>query len=86
MVYVQGFSLFKIAVALFLVAKTIIAEGHHVFAVNLVAHLKVVFPYQEVGQGDGEIVHPYLVEEMLLAIVDQLVETAVRPSLSSAIP
>ena len=35
-----------------------------------------VVPDEQVGQRDGEIVHRHMVEEVLLAIVDELVEQA----------
>ena len=44
---------------------------------NFVAYLEVVFPNQQVGQGNCEVVHAYLIEEVVLAVVDELVEASV---------
>ena len=56
-----------IAAAVLLVAKAVVAQSHHVLAVNVVARLQRVFPYQQVGQRDGKVVHADGVEQMLLA-------------------
>ena len=74
MVHVERVNVIGIAAAVLLVAKAVVAQSHHVLAVNVVARLQRVFPYQQVRQRDGKVVHADGVEQVLLAEVYQAVE------------
>src|SRR5574344_433434 len=57
---------------------SVIAQCHHIFAVNQVLAIQTVIPNQQVGQGHGEIIHAHMVVKMVLTVVYQFVESAVR--------
>ena len=48
--------------------------------------VKALVPDEQVGQRHGEVVHGLLLEHMLLAIVDQAVETSVGCVVESQLP
>ena len=76
MVVVKGFHLFQIFECLVLVAQTIVAEGKHILAVDKVLRVERVLPYQQVGQRHSEVVHDWMLEDVLFAVVDELMEQA----------
>ena len=66
----------EVTLGMCLVAQTGVAEGEHEEAVYAVLLVEVAIPNLKVGQRDGEVVHHLRFEEMLLAVADELVETA----------
>lgn len=72
----------EVTLGMCLVAQTSVAEGEHEEAVDAVLLVEVAIPNLKVGQRDGKVVHHLRLEEMLLAVADELVETAM--SLGSA--
>src|SRR2546429_8010489 len=57
--------------------KTEMTESHHIETVHLVSPVQIILEYQKVRQRDGEIVDFYVVEQVLLPVIDQLIEAAV---------
>ena len=55
------------------IAQADVSEGQHEVAMDGVLLLQVAVPDEQVGQRDGEIVHRLLLENVLLAVVDELV-------------
>ena len=59
------------------------AHSQGKFAVNKVLRIERVLPDQQIGQRDCEIVHHHIVEDMLLPVVDEFEESAMRLILTS---
>ena len=85
MVYVVGLYLSEIVLGVVFVAQAVVSECEHVETVYSVFRVEcgelvpaASFPDEEVGQRDSEIVHGDVVEDVLLAVVYELVEEAVR--------
>ena len=74
MVDIHGFSFLEVAQRMGLVAETFVAEGEHIEAVDTVGVVETSVPDLEVGEADCEIVHHYLVVEMLFAVINEAVE------------
>ena len=66
----------EVTLGMGLVAQTGVAEGEHEEAVYAVLLVEVAIPNLKVGQRDGKVVHHLRLEEVLLAVADELVETA----------
>ena len=62
---------------MFLVAQSLESKRKHVLAMNLVREVQVTLPYLKIWQRYCKIIHHYILEEMVLAIVHELVESAV---------
>ena len=73
-VVVEGIDLSEVLQCALPVAHAVVAVGEHVLAVDEVHLVEVAFPDEQVGQRDGEEVHRDVVEDVLLAVVDELVE------------
>ena len=82
MIDIHLLDLRKVALGMGLIAQSCIAEGKHEETVDAVLLVEVAIPNLQVGQRDGKVVHHLRLEEMLLAVADELVETAM--SLGSA--
>ena len=62
---------------MFLVAQSLESKCKHVLAMNLVREVQVALPYLKIWQRYCKIIHHYILEEMVLTIVHELVESAV---------
>ena len=83
MVLVSLLYLYEVLFCLGGIAHAEIAQSQHVFAVNHVACVERIIPNEQVGKRNGKIVHHLLFKEMLLAVVQQLVESAVGLAVSA---
>ena len=77
MVDVQLLHFAEVTEGFLLVSYPCVAKGKHEEAVYAVLQVKVAIPYLQVRQGNGELVHRLFLEDVLFAIVNQLVETAI---------
>ena len=77
MVIVEGLDFGKVFEGFRAFAHAVVAEGEHVLAVDDVLRVEGVLPDEQVGQRDGEVVHDLMLEDVLLAVVDETVEASV---------
>ena len=82
MIDIQLLHLSEVTLGMSPVAQPRVAEGEHEEAVYAVLLVEVAIPNLKVGQRYGKVVHHLRLEEVLLAVADELVETAM--SLGSA--
>ena len=76
MIEVQPHYFGQEVLGLLALAQSPMTQSHHQVAMDEVAHLQIVLPDKQVGQGDRKIVNLHLVEEVLLAVSDEPMETA----------
>ena len=78
MVDVETLHLAQITLSVLSVAQAEVAEGEHIEAVDAVLRVERVVPDEKVGQRYGKIVHRYVVEQMLFAVVHEFEEQTAR--------
>ena len=74
MIVVHFLYLTQVELGFCFVAHAVIAQGEHVQAVDAVKLVEVALPNQQVGQRYGKVVHHHMVEDVLLAVVNELME------------
>lgn len=61
---------------LFLFAEAEVTERHYKITVYGIADVQVVFLYQQVWKRNGKVVDLYIVEQVLLSVLYEFVETS----------
>src|SRR5712691_9133232 len=76
MIDIQFQSTREICPGLLELLKTEMTKSHHIETVHFVSPVQIILEYQKVRQRNGEIVDFYVVEQVLLPVIDQLIEAA----------
>lgn len=75
MVYIQIHHFGNKPFSLGFIAQPQVSQSHHQIAMDFVANIQIVIPYQQIRQRYREIVNLHVVKQMLFTVLDQLIET-----------
>ena len=63
--------------SLFPMAYTVITKGKHILTMYQILPIERIIPDEQIGQRHSKIVHGLMLEDVLFAVVDELVEATV---------
>src|SRR5436305_7925110 len=78
MIYIPFQNTRKLRSGLLKLLKAEITQPHHIATMHLVSLDQIILEYQEIRKRDGKIVNLHRIKQVLLAIIEQLIESAPR--------